>query len=206
MPTAKPEPKPASEALIALDPATMAAGHETDVAVAVHVLRYTGQLDGYMQVLGYDDHWKRVPHTVWSHGDNPGAHARWGNEVFRNDGSGKRFKRPYYATPWFSTYVDCAMRLVDALKARWAEENTPTEYTHWVLTDQGAQGWEARIEEVFSDGFLSARTTIGSASAATLPLAVCRAAIEYAQRVAVQDARMALMAQAEGTEGDDDAA
>lgn len=95
----------------------------------------------------------------------------------------------YYITPvgsvpcgWSpSTDIAAAWQVAEAMRARWAEQDNAKrdEPDAWQFQDFADEGWGASVIWLHHDGPIHVVIDI----APTLPLAICRAALAYTERV-----------------------
>ena len=90
-------------------------------------------------------------------------------------------KHALMSVPYYSTDIDAAWHVVEAMRARWAEQDNAKrgEPDAWQFQDFADEGWGASVIWLHHDGPIDMVIDI----APTLPLAICRAALAYTERV-----------------------
>lgn len=125
---------------------TMEAGRELDRAIAERVFGLSVELKEMPRAGGQ---WVSIPIV---------RHSAVGGD--------------WDGIPFYSTSIEAAWQVVEALRGRWQAEDEPEPF-YWVFEDCADAGWRADIGWDHHDGPIPCYT----ASAATLPLAICRAAL-----------------------------
>jgi hypothetical protein len=142
-----------------MDVETMKAGRELDALIAQKIFHYRWLVLGGFRYLESPD-------------SNPF------NLEESSDGSEPLFSEPYKFVPAFSTDIQAALLVVEKIRCT---DEAPDQ-VFWRLTDCSDLGWTASIERVVKEGDGDVMVACGKGN--TLPLAVCRAALQTARLVA----------------------